>query len=429
MATQFNTANVRLWNLPEGEVAKVTATGMTNPDYTRLEYIQNDINYTSTIDLDIRCNTQYTYLVTLMPTAKTATEVNIFGSNAGNAGLRMYIKNSGSTPFYYLEANSPQWSYNRLNSFALNQKLQIRVTPTTTYFYNQQAGNTVSWGVPLANYTTGSTFKIYFASGLSIQLYSVEILDQNGQRLFYGTPSKRNADNIYGLYDTVSGNFFTASSNAQYITGGNPYASNVLWSRVPQDQYAQYTYLASNGNPYLSLDDIFLTSTTAVEIKGKWYGNKTGGYRKIFGNTSLSFFGKSGSSKIAWSFNGNTFDSTQGAYDLPDAVVWKFVPNDGLYWKDTKYQDLSTYTFSPDTTLPLYMFDYNPNTSNTEARASFELYYLKLYDTTTNALTHYLIPVQYRASQALGLVDLMTGTFYDNVNSSVTTAFTTGQEL
>jgi hypothetical protein len=53
-----------------------------------------------------------------------------------------------------------------------------------------------------------------------------------------------------------------------------------------------------------------------------------------------------------------------------------------------------------------------------------------MWDTANpNVLTHYLIPVQSRATQALGLVDLMTAKFYDNVNSSVTTAFTTGKEL
>jgi hypothetical protein len=430
MATQFNTANVRLWNLLEGEVAKVTATGMTNPDYTRLEYIQNDINYTSTIDLGIRCNTQYTYLVTLMPTAKTATEVNIFGSNAGNAGLRMYIKNSSSTPFYYLEANSPRWSYNRLNSFALNQKLQIRVTPSTTYFYNIQQGRTTSWGVPLANYTTGSTFKIYFASGLSIQLYSVEILDQNGQRLFYGTPSKRNADNIYGLYDTVSGNFFTSTSNQQYITGGNPYASNVLWSRVPQDQYAQYTYLQSDGNPYCQVNDINITSTTAIEIKGQWISNTGGGWRKMFGNTALSMFGVSVGGFLCWRLNGTNYQTSTSVLSDTTPFTTQFIPQDGLYLNGTKYQDLTNVTFSPDTQTPFYIFDYNPNTTTTELRANFRTYYIKMWDTANpNVLTHYLIPVQSRATQALGLVDLMTAKFYDNVNSSVTTAFTTGKEL
>jgi hypothetical protein len=430
MATQFNTANVRLWNLPEGEVAKVTATGMTNPDYTRLEYIQNDINYTSTIDLGIKCNTQYTYLVTLMPTAKTATEVNIFGSNAGNAGLRMYIKNSGSTPFYYLEANSPQWSYNRLNSFALNQKLQIRVTPSTTYFYNIQQGMTTSWGVPLANYTTGSTFKIYFASGLAINLYSVEILDQNGQRLFYGTPSKRNADNIYGLYDTVSGNFFTSTSNQQYITGGNPYASNVLWSRVPQDQFVQYTYLDSNGNPYCQVSDINITSTTALEIKGQWYANTLGGWRKMFGNTSLFMYGKTVTQTLCWSFNGNTYETPSTALSATETFTTKFVPNEGIYWNGTQIANLTNVTFDPTVQTPFYIFDYDPTTSGSQSRASFRVYYIKMWDTAnSNVLTHYLIPVQWRSNQQTGLYDLFGGGFYDNVNSSVTTAFTTGQEL
>jgi hypothetical protein len=96
----------------------------------------------------------------------------------------------------------------------------------------------------------------------------------------------------------------------------------------------------------------------------------------------------------------------------------------------TKYQDLTNVTFNPTTQSPFYIFDCNPNTNSSELRANFRTYYIKMWDINNpNVLTHYLIPVQWRSTQQTGLYDLFGGTFYDNVNSSVTTAFTTGQEL
>jgi hypothetical protein len=141
-------------------------------------------------------------------------------------------------------------------------------------------------------------------------------------------------------------------------------------------------------------------------------------------------FGVSVGGFLCWRLNGTNYQTSTSVLSDTTPFTTQFIPQDGLYLNGTKYQDLTNVTFSPDTQTPFYIFDYNPNTTTTELRANFRTYYIKMWDTANpNVLTHYLIPVQSRATQALGLVDLMTAKFYDNVNSSVTTAFTTGKEL
>lgn len=422
----FNVSDVKEWNIGAGEVAKITQSGLINPDFTRLEYIQNTIGYTTAINTKIPCNTNYTYTVKYKPIAyNTGTQCEIFGSTGYTKPIYQFLVRGSSAfngRYCFFAGAGDQWKYYNLNnSLQLNTEVSVKLAPDGVYFNGSKIYN-----LSLTPYTVG-TFNLFNTNALCYQVSTVQIQDQNLNDVFFGVPARRNSDLQCGLFDRVSQSFFYPSSNASYITGGEPQLDTVIWSRTNPDKYAQFVSISSNGNPYCLLDDITLTANTAVEIKGKWFGNKDGGYRKIFGNTSLSFFGKSGSSKISWSFNGNTLDSTQSAYNLPESTTWKFIPNVALYWNGVAYQDLSNTTFAPDTSLPLYMFDYNPSTTGSELRASFELNHLKLYD--GEQLTHYIIPAQDEVNNQYGLYDIMTDKFYANVNTSVTAPFTIGAEL
>jgi len=51
------------------------------------------------------------------------------------------------------------------------------------------------------------------------QIYYVKLWDASNQLIFHGIPARRNSDGVLGMYDSISGNFFTNAGTGTFTAG------------------------------------------------------------------------------------------------------------------------------------------------------------------------------------------------------------------
>ena len=191
------------------QIRAVTPKTTSLPDgYTRLEYITT--NTTAYIDTQKRLGTNFELYATIMllsntdnfpiissSLGKTDFVVVTYGAKVLGSGISNKFESGGITtygvnaPFSF--GISPQWVMH-----AYGKKKQLN----RPY---RGSGNLIIGRAPNENSTP---IRFY-----SVQLYNNGVLDGNF------IPARRNSDGELGMYDTVSGTFFTNAGEGEFVAG------------------------------------------------------------------------------------------------------------------------------------------------------------------------------------------------------------------
>lgn len=225
-------------------------------------------------------------------------------------------------------------------------------------------------------------------------------------------PAKRKSDEMLGLYDTVTGIFFTNAGSGSF-TGGKRVSQDFDY-----DTYYELNYLQSSGTQYIDsgfCDDNgvlydfkvefpSLTSNTSIV-----FGTTSSSYRQYLGfTTSSTILGLgTGSVSPSHSYQSNVPYVCSGSFKKGQISV--VVNNESVYSATTSPSYSNSHT--------LYIFGtYNHNNNTVTNKSTEKLYYLNLYD-TNGVLERGLIPAERKSDGVLGYFDTVYGVFYTNIGS------------
>lgn len=273
------------------------------------------------------------------------------------------------------------------------------------------------------------------------RLYSA-VVRQNGVVKYNLIPCK-NASGVIGMYDTISGSFFTNAGTGTFAAGSawtapapTPDApidiicnNGALKARtkVPQ-AYTELEYIKSDGTAYLDTG-VVPTPNTAYEIVAKFDAD--------VGNTNLigSGYGSTGAAENAFM---TTNSWSTGAYE------YKIVPDISHAWQNytatttiKRSLYLSTTEFKVDGVVAGTNSDPVPDTgyqsffvfqrwrpSVSTANDKVAVYGLKFWE--SGVLTHNFIPAKRNSDGVIGMYDTVSNTFFTNAGTGT---FTAGAEI
>jgi len=193
------------------------APGQWNGEYTQLEYIESS-------------GTQY--ILTNIPWTSVArfrgkAQENPMLGNFMNRAVLGSSLNSNWDGLYgtqYVSSTSDKYWY-------WNTGIDPSITAEFDHHKNGDSSNWNGTVNGVVTSTTDATFRgnvILFVTGnidTSRSFYGkvwyIQLFDDNGDEIFNGIPARRNSDNVVGMYDTVSRNFFTNAGTGTFIAGND----------------------------------------------------------------------------------------------------------------------------------------------------------------------------------------------------------------
>ena len=207
-------------NLPEG--------------YTELEYIQS--SGTQYIDTGIGLNSAYKYRIIVASVADNNSS-NIWGykSNSSYTGGKCCIIGWTGSPTTYIGAynkngnivgafpviNDLHWTANTFFDIELDVTNSKFIVNGTNY-YSTSGVSTVlttdSWTDTHHPYLFGTQTVDSAVPSSAIMVKRYQVYDTNGVLIQDFVPCK-NASNVVGMYDTVSGTFFTNAGTGDFVAG------------------------------------------------------------------------------------------------------------------------------------------------------------------------------------------------------------------
>jgi hypothetical protein len=187
--------------------------------YTELEYIES--SGTQYIDTGIKPSPRYSTL---------ETRVVILNNTTGGFGCRpsSSTANSAATMFNVVSAGKTRldWFGGNATTYSLGSDLTIKGTAGsatingTARTFDLASQQTARFAYNYCLFAVNTTGTV--AQFISARFYETKLWynDGSGNVLeWWGIPAKRNSDNAIGMYDKVSGTFFTNSGTGTFGYG------------------------------------------------------------------------------------------------------------------------------------------------------------------------------------------------------------------
>ena len=268
------------------------------------------------------------------------------------------------------------------------------------------------------------------------KVYSALATNANNVMVFDGVPARRDSDSVLGMYDTVSGNFFTNAGSGEFTAPTT--------SSLPAG-YTQLQYIQSDGGAYIDTGMVVPTNYK-WELKLNTRGSNTSPYWGYTNNNSYSsatsFYslganGQSGISGITISvgaFSGTSESNQSSFYNATQIANAGTLGGDAMHTikcngnfnftaDDTPMTQMTAKTFTAFTPGGnAYLFARNAPTMNSGAMAKSgtRIYSYKVWN-ASGTLVQDLVPVQQGTS--IGMYDLVNNQF---LRKSGTGEFTAG---
>lgn len=195
-------------------------SGLPN-GYQLLEYIQS--SGTQWIDTGIKGHMNYTYEIEFQQT-DTGNYRNwgTFGQSS-YVGLNMSLTYGGSGFIVRWESQSSKQQYVDLGSIDTN-KHTLKIVNGEIYYDGIDKGKSVGhsnslvidYNLFLGTINPGGTTP---SANSKTKFYLYKVYDENSALIQNLIPSKRKSDNVIGMYDIVSGQFFTNSGTGSFTAG------------------------------------------------------------------------------------------------------------------------------------------------------------------------------------------------------------------
>lgn len=279
------------------------------------------------------------------------------------------------------------------------QFAKFSVTPTSWAFPNE----------PLLLFGGASNRRVPVGRCYGLELYTAEGLVRNL------IPACRNSDNTVGMYDTVSGTFFTNAGTGEFKAG-----------YILPDGYTQLNYIESTGTQYIDTGisgfndgdwDIYAkwlatntTQTAYAAVLSVYESENTNAYRIIFANTNINEYYVNSNSKAG---------SSVKVSSAPAGVIHTATLSNGSFVFDgVTYQETAVGT-ALHADASLYIF--RLNTTYLKGRI------YNLWAKKDGILKTYLVPAVRNSDNAVGLYDIVRKIFFTNAGtgnftSSITTS-------
>ena len=357
----------------------------------------------------------------------------LFGAynNTWTDGYGLYT-NIGTKGYYYVHYNS-------------NTQVNLTSTAAGTVILDRGVAriNSSTFTINANVLNTSVMYPLYILAGnmdgrveqpVICDLYYFRIYTSAGLQRDY-VPVVRRADGKAGLYDRVTGEFYTSASSADFVSAPIKEEEEVI--TLPQG-YTRVEYIQSNEKQYVNTN-LIPTVNTGFEITynvqdqfvandtlaGALFGARSDWYHDAYNLTTYSagnytkghlLYGGMSSS----SGDPNTIRHNAGMNRNVKETL-KFI-NGELFRPDGSSEVLNP-GLGINTSYPIYIFGINQSGSFIEP-STMMLYSLKFYEGTT--LTRHFIPAVRKEDAVPGLYCIITNTFYTNSGSG---SFVAGPEV
>lgn len=400
-------------------------------EYTRLDRLQGD--GTAYIDLGITLNQDDEIEVDFI--FKYASGSQIFGyrDSASSKNITLFFGSGAGS--IYMDFNDSGYTDYRLGTTGTDDaQYTAKISKAKRALYSGTTEIAANSTACPDTFTTGNAL-LFFAGGnpSGTAKFAGSILEVRIKDRMHLVPAKRNSDDVLGMYDMITGQFFTNAAESGAFIAGDPVVptpaypadivtnNGVLKARHQSGLPLGYTlldYIESTGTQYIDTEifditdsefvlDARLTATstsgfpTMLGALNTANGNK---YKVVFGETSNAlFYTQPGTGDNNYTYasaadtNRHTFKLTTGA------------TSGGTLFIDNSSFDFD-YAIQSDATLSLYLSARN-NTNTATNFITMECYGLQIKK--SGVLVRNFVPCK-NASNVIGMYDLVSGHFFDN---------------
>ena len=189
-----------------------------------------------------------------------------------------------------------------------------------------------------------------------------------------------------------------------------------LLNQGPVQEYTFLEYIQGQGQQYINLD-YYPTTKTGIEFEllsdgrqNMWdFGSNRGWQLDAYGVFSFYYDGPHWYMTNDYSFN--------VVNDLRDNRKYNIKFDKSGYYVDGSYltpKEAFTPTAEFKTPYPMYLFVQNVGTKPTEC-STIRVYFFKIFE--DGVLMKHLLPAKRNSDNAVGMVDILTNTFYENKGS------------
>jgi len=262
------------------------------------------------------------------------------------------------------------------------------------------------------------------------KIYNSDVL------VFNGIPSRRKSDSVLGMYDLVSGNFFTNQGTGSFTAGPDVFPpkvtsiKDIVVKPILPSGYKRLEYIESSGTQYI---DTGIIPSTNMKINCKMqYVNIQGRlfYRGIGNYSPLRFypFYANIEDQAYTCLIGSSATFYSGVDGLKLSILdfeWK---SNGEYissvTQDGQAHNVSS-TSNSTFTQSMYLFGLNNNNRlYSDYPTDVNIHSCKLWK--SGSLVRSFIPSQRLSDNAIGMYDLVSNTFFTNQGMG---SFTAGPEV
>ena len=374
-------------------------------NYTKLGYIQS----TGTQWIDTGVNPKIKPRVVAKFKFINNNDTDYWGNNAIN-GSAYYADFSSRNLSYYRYGSTTyqnvpcQVGLNELHIWDVSKEVYVdgvlKFTSQNTYTYNASQSNIYIFKAARANYYS------------SYQLYDFQLYDGD-DLVRHFIPSKRNSDNVVGLYDMVTKTFFTNSGSGDFIEGPE------IYEGLP-NTYQQLEYIQSTGTQLISIN---YKPNQNTEIESRW-SNKTNGYFIYGCGVSNYLTAWAADSGYNWRFGGIALSPAVTYTSTGDNIIIQnryHVLINGV--EKGVYTNVNNFTSTANLSL-FGDLSGNYSSQNNYPWVSSRCHYFKVKE--NGNLIAFLVPSKRKSDNVIGMYDLVTNTFFTNAGTGT---FTAGPEV
>ena len=398
-------------------------------EYTRLDRLQGD--GTAYIDLGITLNQDDEIEVDFI--FKYVSGGQIFGYRDGASARNITLFSGGGAGSLFMDFNNSDYTNYRLGTTGTDDaQYTAKISKTKRALYSGTTEIAANNTACPDTFTTGNAL-LFFAGGSpsGTAKFTGSILGVRIKDRMNLVPAKRNSDDVLGMYDMITGQFFTNAAGSGAFIAGDPMTptpdypmdivcnNGALKARHQSGLPLGYTlldYIEATGTQYIDtgftpnqdtsamLDAQFLNYDSGTQ--GILFGARTSSTENIFNIQRLT----AGN----WNMGYNNSNFNVGTADT----------NRHVFYKNKQYQYLDgvlkgTGTYSAFT-CPGTAVLFGTNNSGTKYATAFpaKVWSFKMWDNGT--LIRNLVPAQYGSN--VGMYDLVNGVFYQNAGTGDFTA-------
>jgi len=390
-------------------------------EYTELEYITGDGN--AYIDLNTTLTQNDNVEVDFIAQYSNASQ--IFGYRDSATSNNFTLFHGSGLRSLFMDFNNSDYTNYRLGTDCDNGTEYIAKISKTARQLCSANGTVLAQNNTVCpdTFTTGNAYLFFVGGAPSSSNKSkdsikyVKISDR-----MYLVPAKRNSDSEIGMYDMVSGTFFTNAGTGAFTAGGIKQTvvpdgnteTLSIW-QVPAG-YKQLEYIEGTGTQYI---DTGVTPTTATEVNlvGQLTNDTT---------TAQNFFGSRNTSSAttgSWNLFYNISSSKQIRPDWATTQSYSFSKNTdfdivlscnnnniGVFEINGVQPFLPSGTAKENGLYNLVLF--GCNSAGTISGAPLMLKSCSIKE--TGVLVRNFIPALETATGDVGMYDTVTGTFFTN---------------